>query len=377
MKKTHMLDMRCKRPRVIGTGLIALDVVVRGDYDRPKLWTGGTCGNVLAILGYLGWDAVPIGRMKNDFAYRLIRKDLQTWGADLKFASLKPHANTPIVVQRIRRDTSGRPFHTFSFNCPGCGARLPQYKPVFSSSLTGIGDDSVKGQVFFLDRVSKAGLLMAEATAKNGALVFFEPSGVKDPVTFRKILSVAHVFKYSHERFRDLNESVSSVSPNLEVETLGSGGLRYRANLPRYKTGWIHLNAFPTHTFLDAAGAGDWCTSGILHVLGQDGVDSLMNSSLAKIHRALSLGQALAAWNCQFEGARGGMYSVSKKAFRRDITNIISGSQIEIPAAEHPTKSARHTFNTLCPSCSDHSGLTKLTGREHKDKPQLRRQRSA
>lgn len=377
MKKRDLLDTRRKNPRAVGTGLIALDVVVGGEDDRPKLWAGGTCGNVLAILSYLGWDAAPVGRIKNDFASRLIRKDLQTWGVNLKFASLRPHANTPIVVQRIRRDAAGKPYHTFSFNCPGCGARLPQYKPVFSSSITAIGDQLPVGQVFFLDRVSKAGLLLAEAAAKRGAVVFFEPSGVRDPATFRKILSLAHVFKYSHERFRDLNESISSESPSLEIETLGSGGLRYRANLPRYKTEWLHLNAFPTAAFRDASGAGDWCTAGILHVLAQDGLEGLMKSGLARIHRALSLGQALAAWNCQFEGARGGMYCVGKKTFRRDVAKIISGNQLEIPVAEYITKSARQVFSTLCPNCSDHSGLTISMSRERKSKSVLRRQRSA
>ncbi len=42
------------RPTVMGTGLIALDVVVSDQRlgDR-RVYAGGTCGNVMAILSYL------------------------------------------------------------------------------------------------------------------------------------------------------------------------------------------------------------------------------------------------------------------------------------------------------------------------------------
>lgn len=377
MRIKNLLNIRSKKPQVTGTGLLALDVVVSEGSKSPQLWAGGTCGNVLAILSYLGWTATPISRMKNDFASRLIRKDLQLWGVDLKFAALKPQANTPIVVQRNRRDAAGKPYHTFSFNCPGCGARLPQFKPVFSSSVAAASDEMAIGQVFFLDRVSKAGLLLAEAAVKKGAVVVFEPSGVKDPGIFRRILSLAHVFKYSHERFRDLNEAVTSASPSLEIETLGSGGVRYRANLPRYKTQWLHLNAFPTSAFLDAAGSGDWCTAGILHTLAQDGAEGFMKAGISRVHEAICLGQALAAWNCQFQGARGGMYSVNKKIFKRDVAKIISGNPIEIPVAEYTSKNEKQALSVLCPSCSDQNVPAKSITRDRKQKTELYRRRSA
>ena len=48
------------RPSIFGTGLIALDLVISSDPATPvQSWVGGTCGNVLSILAYLGWDAFP------------------------------------------------------------------------------------------------------------------------------------------------------------------------------------------------------------------------------------------------------------------------------------------------------------------------------
>ena len=38
------------QPKVVGTGLIALDVVIGPDPETPvRSWAGGTCGNVLSI----------------------------------------------------------------------------------------------------------------------------------------------------------------------------------------------------------------------------------------------------------------------------------------------------------------------------------------
>jgi fructokinase len=41
----------------MGTGLVALDLVVSNDNSvPPRYYAGGTCGNVLTILSFLGWE---------------------------------------------------------------------------------------------------------------------------------------------------------------------------------------------------------------------------------------------------------------------------------------------------------------------------------
>ena len=56
-------------PVVVGTGLVALDVVMNSDaHQPPRLWAGGTCGNVLTSLSYLGWQAYPVSRLNKDTA---------------------------------------------------------------------------------------------------------------------------------------------------------------------------------------------------------------------------------------------------------------------------------------------------------------------
>lgn len=48
----------------LGAGLISLDVLIRDGANLPvSYYVGGTCGNVMMILSYMGWDAYPISRL--------------------------------------------------------------------------------------------------------------------------------------------------------------------------------------------------------------------------------------------------------------------------------------------------------------------------
>ena len=62
-------------PICIGTGLIALDVIYTTD-KKPNFLAGGSCGNVLTILSYLGWKSLPIARLGNDAEGKRIVEDL-------------------------------------------------------------------------------------------------------------------------------------------------------------------------------------------------------------------------------------------------------------------------------------------------------------
>ena len=109
-------------PKVFGTGLIALDLVIGPDPETPvHSWAGGTCGNVLSILAYLGWDAYPIARMNGDVASERVCADMKRWGVHLDWAACAPTTHTPMIVQQIRRSRDGRSDHRFSWSCPRCG----------------------------------------------------------------------------------------------------------------------------------------------------------------------------------------------------------------------------------------------------------------
>ena len=165
----------------------------------------------------------------------------------------------------------------------------------------------------------------------------FEPSGIGDPKLFREAWSLSHVIKYSHERLRDIADLELRQSDHagvlLEIETLGADGLRYRSRLPKVAVkGWPQVSALKPLAFKDAAGAGDWCTAGILSRLARGGLTGFRRTSSEKLQDALRFGQALAAWNCGFEGARGGVYHVDRRTFKRQVEVILSGTETA-PAA--------------------------------------------
>jgi fructokinase len=58
----------------------------------------------------------------------------------------------------------------------------------------------------------------------------------------------------------------------------------------------------------DASGCGDWTSAGIISRICNRRVEDLKNISEQTLISGLKYGQALAAWNCGFEGARGGRY---------------------------------------------------------------------
>ena len=85
-------------------GLVALDVILRTDgHVPPQHHAGGTCGNVLAILAYLGWSAYPVARLRPGAAADEIRADLAQWNVKSDFLARKRDGSTPIIVQRIEQ----------------------------------------------------------------------------------------------------------------------------------------------------------------------------------------------------------------------------------------------------------------------------------
>src|ERR1700677_1765137 len=100
MNMGHHKTASPAKPVVLGTGLVALDVVIADDATTdPILCAGGTCGNVLIAHAFLGWDAYPIARLRSDSASKRVIEDLKRWGVKLDFVSLSESGSTPVVVQ--------------------------------------------------------------------------------------------------------------------------------------------------------------------------------------------------------------------------------------------------------------------------------------
>ena len=213
----------------------------------------------------------------------------------LGYVMRETRGSTPVIVHRIRQDGKGHGLHHFSFRCPRCGGRLPGYRPIPASAIRPMASSMPAPSLFFFDRVSRGAIDMAAAFRKQGALVFFEPSAQASHALFQEALAVSHVVKASRERWAGRRELSPCETNWLLIETLGLEGLRFLSRLPSYRgRGWQHVSGFPLRNYRDTAGAGDWCTAGILACLGTRGAKGLEQVGERKrnqdIHRNASNG---------------------------------------------------------------------------------------
>lgn len=346
-----MSNSATRRQQVFGTGLIALDLVISANPDVPvRSWTGGTCGNVLSILSYLGWDAYPIARLNGDPASKRIRSDMKRWGVHLDFVACAPTTDTPIIIQQILHARDGSPRHRFSWSCPHCGNWLPGFKPITTKAVERVVARLSNASVFFMDRLSPAALLLAQQAAANGAVVVFEPSAKSDERLLRKAVGIAHIIKYSNQRFARVPGAMEHGSATLvEVQTLGENGLRYRHRFGNTASAWKRLDAVGAPQLTDTCGSGDWCTAGLVSMVAIGGQEGLMRAGASGLMTALHYGQMLAAWNCGFEGARGGMYMVERRELNAHLEALSSG---RFESGSRPGHGRRSSVATIaCPAC--------------------------
>ncbi len=340
-------------PVCLGTGLIVLDIIFNGKKDLPpKLWAGGSCGNVLIILSYLGWQSYPIARLGKDPASQKIQEDMNRFNIILDFIENDEHVNTPMIVERISKGADGRPTHRFFLTCPNCGTWLPRYRPILLSTAKHLSYKMPKSQCFYFDRASPGAVELAMRAREAGALVVFEPPNSKEKSLFKKAVASSHLVKYSHDRICHNDEIIINNYPKLVVETLGSEGLRYKFLKDKNSTRqWKILPAYPVDDFHDAAGSGDWCSAGIIHMLGRYGGNRLENTGEKEIIEALQLGQAMAAINCWFEGPRGSMYNMEKPVFFNTIKRLLESRELPGPTVEIISKEAGDILSCFCPGC--------------------------
>ncbi|MBI4937624.1 MAG: hypothetical protein HY846_05315 [Nitrosomonadales bacterium] len=289
---------------------------------------------MLAALAYLGWRSVPVCELGKDSAGHRVREEFQKLKADLRFVVESDHVCTPVVYQM---PVNAPETHKFSFRCPHCGERRGYLAP----SDAQLGEQVYKGvptpSVYYFDRVTKVSLALAEKYRARGVLVVFEPSDVPtNKEDFQRAISATHVLKYADNRFADFPYDVSNIS--LEIKTMGSKGLRFR--IPSLLEDWASLPAIRVPVVVDTAGAGDWCTAGLLASLFGAGTRWQLSYSAA--YQGLRYGQSLAALNCMFAGARGITESWSARKVKRLAAELMEKSA----TTQQPTLQRRRKVKT-------------------------------
>ena len=286
-----ILDAQRRSPTVLCSGFVALDVVKhRGQIVAHR--AGGTAANVAANLAFLGWHAEVAGRIGRDRAGKVLRDDLSRSHVLVTNLHRESTLSTPLVLHEVVQRG-----HRFRFSCPVCGRRFPRYQPLAAEDIPSVLKR--RPSVLFIDRANSATALLAEHFRDAGALVVFEPSTPGDSGAFTTMVQLAHIVKYSRERLSGFRATLAAMTrrqDQLWISTAGAAGSRYWL-----KGRWHEVDAYPTRS-IDAGGAGDWMTAGIL--AGLPGV-TLADLDQEAIGAAIQFGQALAAVSCAFLGARG------------------------------------------------------------------------
>ena len=299
----------------VGAGLVALDWLLIGkDRVRPnESYAGGSCGNVMAILAFLGWESYPVARLGTDHRTNRLIKDLERWDVHTDFLLKQQYGTTPVIIVRLREQPDGSFARRYEWKDPRSKNWLPQYRPLPKRLVAGMLPKLPAARIFYFDRAEASVLLLAEKMRDRGSIVFFEPSSTRNNHLFSKCLAVSDIVKYSAEVFADPLDNPNSQSPKIEIQTNGDRGLRYRVKSNSAKPGGWHLLApFQTGGNLDSTGCGDWCSAGIITKLCETSRTDFLRLSIPEIQSGIQFGQALAAVNCEHLGARGPMYHLDR-----------------------------------------------------------------
>jgi fructokinase len=318
---------------IAGAGLVALDILIDDYIDQPiEVRAGGSCGNVLTILSSLAWESYPIARLGQDHVAQLIRADMERWGVDTQMAASRSNGNSPIIVQRNSADG-----HSFEFRCPGCDTYFPRFKRPLVNRTSEYLSSLPKVNVFYFDRAVPSAITLANQYRSNGALVLFEPNKSSNGDLFERAVSASHILKYSHDRDVQLG---NIEDPWLHIDTLGEHGLRFQ-----FPNGsWNEMDAVKPIQVKDTSGAGDWCTAGLLHVLNDQWTGDTNDFSCKLVEEGLKFGQALAAMNCKYEGARGALYHWEEDQLKQTVycshnnNNSKSASNSRLASANENSK---------------------------------------
>lgn len=316
------LKKATSNPRCWGVGFIAMDIV---DAEIGKFATsGGSCGNVMALLASLGWVSTPVSRLGQDAPGQFIRDEFTSLGLLTRHLSEEEKVDTPIVLQRFSTNKDGDRVHRFSLTCPECRGWLPRYRPITIKQADNLISEDAQPQAFYFDRVSPGALKLAKSARERGALVLFEPSSIGDEKKFQAAVDICHVLKFSDDRLGHVPDLPITRTPQIVVETQGVNGLRFR-----WRNRWTQLKSRTALKEVDAAGSGDWCSAALIHQIGLHGASGIENLRKEHLTNALELGQALAAINCGYFGARGAMQVAGISGLNQLLGKLLS--KLDLP----------------------------------------------
>lgn len=297
------------------SGNFALDTIVTRDYPngfvvgKSNKFTetvvaecvGNTCGNVACMLAYLGVQTFPIAHLDLSEQGLQIKRDLQRYGADVRFVENSVHGGTTLLrCTHKRNKMTGE--HIASFRATSPGSRFPKRRflrvrdeaPAFMENLDFTPD------IFFFD-AAEAGLrYLAAELRKRGTMVYFEPESDADKNKFLKAIEMSDIVKFSHEKVGDMLFT-AQYTDKLFIRTLGAEGLEFNLS----GQGWIKVASVPNDNVVDWEGAGDWTTSQFIACLCERDIFSISQMTIESVRECLGIACLTASRSVSYLGGKG------------------------------------------------------------------------
>lgn len=340
----HKQPAMRKKPSILGAGLVCLDII-RG-VGRYRYLNGGSCGNVVSGLSFLGWRGAVITGSYSDTAGKILHDNLSRINVN-QLATNKVPTKTPRIIENLTVDGDLYVGHDYTTECPECSQKLPAWKPLTTNSLKPILNIISDYDVLYADRSAEGIKMLRAAFQKTGRWIVYEPNSARNIKSFYNNSCQSHIVKFSGDRIPqsiadELRKQAKNSLTTLIVRTVGKNGLFYSYRKKDHKlSDWFYLSSQPTSRFIDASGAGDWCTTGLLYGLVGKYRQARTWLSREDVIAALQYGQALAAISCSFIGAQGLFYAEVnddrvKQLLKKRKGKIIQPASISISRDECP-----------------------------------------
>ena len=286
----------------IGAGLVSLDILIRNNDTRPiSYYVGGTCGNVMMILSYLGWSSFPIARLDGTKYTERLLEDLKNNSVKTDFISTND-GSTPVIIQRNIVDKDGVSSHKFEIKNNN-GRFFLNFRSITKKQANDIIDKiSFIPDIFFFDRISPAIIQLAKYFREKGSIIYFEPSGKSAEKDFNMCIEISDIIKFANQRIPNV-DFADKYNDKLFIQTLGTDGLIFKFK----DSEWNRISSFENRVVLDTSGAGDWTTSIFINQLFQNDSISFNDLTIDSVEFALEEAQKYGSYSCSFEGARGMM----------------------------------------------------------------------
>ena len=260
---------------------------------------GGTAGNVMTILAWMGWHTLPAARLDDSEVGFQLKADMEAYGCDTRLVSNTPDGGTTIldIIHKTGRD--GKPKTAYMAHSPRGGRfvnhrfwTLKQAQELFDS-LEEMPD------VFFFDRCAPGNILLAQLFHEHGVLVYYEPNEPVDR-NFLRAVAASDIVKFSNEKHPDVSFT-EGFTDKLFIQTLNEKGLRFKLR----SEGWITIPPEHNPHAVDGEGAGDWTTSAFINEMGHHNMLTFDRIHLPNVTHCLEEAQRVASKSVSYIGAKG------------------------------------------------------------------------